>query len=110
MNFGVYVLRNKLAAMVEVSRQFPFAYLYATDAQAAVEIPPALGNNPKRFDEYEILKVAEIDIGTGVVSPCNVSVVPMNRAHCVETPPQFAATGDMRKIEQDFVNKTSDLR
>lgn len=106
MKYNLYVLRNLLSGSVEVSRQFPFAYMFPTDLQAGVEIAPTVA---QRLDEYQLLRVGSVDLDSGDVFSEVPHVIPWDtRRLRPEVPPVSVRTGTASEIEQQYVADTAD--
>lgn len=69
MMSNVYAVRNLLSGLIDQM------YVVCNDKVASVELPIAYSRRSP-LDEWQLVKVAVIDLETGAVEPCPMVVIP----------------------------------
>lgn len=68
MKSNVYAVRNLLSGLVDQT------YVVCNDTVASVELPVAYSRRSP-LDEWQLIKVGEIDLDSGVISPIPMIVI-----------------------------------
>lgn len=65
---NVYAVRNLLSGLIDQT------YIVCNDTVASVELPVAYSRRSP-LDEWQLVKVGEIDLSTGVINPVPMIVI-----------------------------------